>query len=405
MVEHFDPHRGGAEHSAYQHAEQLIARGHEVHVVAQDFAQATAGLPIVRHCLGPIRSKSRQAEAAEQAVRGLPVEVVHDMGGGWSGDVLQSPDGSRIAQWEQMLKTLPPWARPCKRAMQQLLPRYRDFQRLMVRQFGDPSRIVLAISRMCAQDYERYHHVPPERIRVVYHGVDYERFAPRHCQPLRGPVRQRLGVAEDEVLFLFVGHAYRRKGLPTLLRAVERLAAEGSRVRLLVVGGDRHNRVFHISRRQRELTITAGSVDDPLSFYAAADALVLPSYYDPFGLVVLEAAACAMPVVVTRSTGASELLSDGVEGYILDDPADDAALAARLRQLLEPELRQQLGAAARRLALEHSLDRSCEETIDIYREIVARKQHLPSPAGRGQGEGDPRSPLAGKGLRVRGDAN
>ena len=132
--------------------------------------------------------------------------MVHDIGLGWHSHVLQSEDGSRLAQWEQKLLLLPSWQRPWKRAMLRVLPRYRDFRRLMARQFGDPQRIVIAVSQMCARDYQRYHDVPAERIRLVYHGTDNERFSPAHRDRWREEIRDRLGVCEDEVMLLFVGH-------------------------------------------------------------------------------------------------------------------------------------------------------------------------------------------------------
>ena len=167
-----------------------------------------------------------EAQAAEEEIGRLDVDVIHNMGAGWSGHILHSEDGSRLAQWERKLATLPPWLRPCKRAMLEVLPRYRQFRRVMARQFGDPRRIVLAVSRMCARDYQHYHGVSPERIRLIYHGTDNQRFSPDHRRRWRQSVRERLGVADDEVLLLFVGHDYARKGLRTALRAVERLASE-----------------------------------------------------------------------------------------------------------------------------------------------------------------------------------
>ena len=133
--------------------------------------------------------------------------------------------------------------------MLRVLPRYRDFRRLMARQFGDPQRIVIAVSQMCARDYQRYHDVPAERIRLVYHGTDNERFSPAHRDRWREEIRDRLGVCEDEVLLLFVGHDYQRKGLPTAVRAANRLAAEGAPVRLVVVGGKKRRPQARPGRR------------------------------------------------------------------------------------------------------------------------------------------------------------
>ena len=189
---------------------------------------------------------------------------------------------------------------------------------------------------------------------------------------LREPVRDRLGICEDETVFLFVGHDYRRKGLATAVRAIDRLAAEGNLVRLLVVGGKRHNKALPPADRG---TVTmVGASDNTVPYYAAADALVLPTFYDPFGQVVLEAAACGLPVVTTRMAGASELFSEGRDGYVISNPADDRELAACLRRLLDPALRRRMGAAARKLAAARGADRSCDETIAVYHEIAERKR-------------------------------
>jgi UDP-glucose:(heptosyl)LPS alpha-1,3-glucosyltransferase len=264
VIDHFDPRRGGAELWACQHAGQLLARGHEVHLVAQDLSGPAKQLGVVPHCLGPIRSLLGRAAAAEAKLRTLDVDVIHDFGMGWYNDVLQSPDGSRLAQWESMLRLLPPWLRPCKRAMISVLPRYRDFRRLMARQFADAGQIVLAISRMCASDYQRFHGVSPGRIRLVHHGVDCRQFSPEGCGQQRESIRQQLNISPSETAFLFVGHDYRRKGLATAVRAVDRLAEEGRAVRLIVVGKKRRKQLLC---RPRHAALTmAGATDDPLPY-------------------------------------------------------------------------------------------------------------------------------------------
>ena len=378
VIDHLDPRRGGAEQWTFQHAERLLARGHEVHVVAQGVNGPAAQLDIVPHLLGPIRSVLCRAAAAAAALKRLHVDMVHDIGMGWHSHVLQSEDGSRLAQWEQKLLLLPPWQRPWKRAMLQVLPRYRDFRRLMARQFGDPQRIVIAVSQMCARDDQHYHDVPEERIRLVYHGTDNERFSPAHRNRWREKIRDRLGVGNDEVLLLFVGHDYQRKGLSTAVRAANRLAAEGAPVRLVVVGGKKRLRGPRCSGSPAAdsaggTAIHVGAIDDPVPYYAAADVFVLPTFYDPCSLSVSEAAASGLPSVTTRFTGAAELLTEGVDGSVLHDPADDAELAAALRPLLNQDVRQRMGEAARNLALKHTLDHNCNQIVSIYRQIAGRK--------------------------------
>ena len=378
VIDHLDPRRGGAEQWTFQHAERLLARGHEVHVVAQGVNGPATGLNIVPHVFGPIRPVLQRAAAAEEILRGLKVDMVHDIGLGWHSHVLQSEDGSRLAQWEQKLLLLPSWQRPWKRAMLRILPRYRDFRRLMARQFGNPERIVIAVSQMCARDYQHYHDVPAERIRLVYHGTDNQRFSPAHRDRWREEVRDRLGVCEDEVMLLFVGHDYQRKGLSTAVRAANRLAAEGAPVRLVVVGGKKQRRGAPssgspVADPAGGAVINVGAIDDPVPYYAAADVFVLPTFYDPCSLSVSEAAASGLPSVTTRFNGAAELLTEGVDGSVISDPADDAELAGALRPLLDQGVRQRMGDAARKLALNHTLDCNCDQIVSIYQQIAGRK--------------------------------
>ena len=376
VIEHFDPRRGGAEHWTWQFVERLLARRHEVHVVSQQFSAEAGRLPIVAHALERIRGRLRLARTVEAELGRIPLDVVHDMGVGWRCDLFHSHDGSRFAQWERKLLLLPRWARPWKRALIGLLPRYAEFRRLMARQFAESCSLVLALSRMVASDFQHYHGVRPERIRLVYNGVDVRRFSPEHRGKHRRECRGRLGVADGEVLFLFVGHNFRLKGLATAIRAVGRLHAAHQPVRLAVVGGGLIAGHAQLAARCGVLSAVTfvGGVDDPVPYYAAADAFVLPTFYDSCGLGVLEAAASGLPSITTQANGAGELLTDGVDGYVLADPADDQGLADRMQTLLDAPLRDRMGQAARLLALRHTLDQNCDQIEAIYREIVESKR-------------------------------
>jgi UDP-glucose:(heptosyl)LPS alpha-1,3-glucosyltransferase len=372
VIEHFNPQRGGAEQWTYQFTERLLALGHEVHVVAGAFSESTASMPIYRHHLPRTRGRLEFAAAAERKLRGLPLDVIHDMGSGWYCDVFESHDGSRYAQWEQKLRTLP-WAlRPLKRRLTRVLPRYQEFRRLLARQFADPGRVILALSRMVAMDYLHYHGVHPEQIRLIYNGVDTERFSPDHQRQHRESMRRNLGVEDGEVLLLFVGHDFQRKGLATAIRATARLVRSGEPVRMVVVGGRHQWRPMQLARRLgagRAVTF-AGSVFDTVPYYAASDVYVLPTFYDPCSLGVLEAAGSGLPSVTSRFNGAGEMLTDGVNGLLMDDPADDEELAERIRPLLDRERRTDMGRAARHFALEHTLQRNCDEIVAVYRDIA-----------------------------------
>ena len=116
-----------------------------------------------------------------------------------------------------------------------------------------------------------------------------------------------------------------------------------------------------------------GTIADPVPYYSAADVYVLPTFYDPCSLGVLEALASGLTSVTTRFNGAGEMLTQGEDGYLMDDPADDEELAHYLRPLMNRSLREQMGNAARRTALTHTLQQNCDRIVEVYREIASRQ--------------------------------
>ena len=116
------------------------------------------------------------------------------------------------------------------------------------------------------------------------------------------------------------------------------------------------------------------SILNPLDAYAAADIYAQPTYYDPCSLTVLEALACGLPVITTRRNGASELLTHGRDGFILDRPGDLDGLAEAILALCEADLRRDVGAAARALAEGHSTERNYRGILAVYERAADGKR-------------------------------
>ncbi len=376
VIEHFDPRRGGVEQWTAQFAARLIERGHEVHVVARSFSRSVTATRIVPHPVAEAPSRIDFAQAARDILESLDLDVVHDTGYGWYCDVFQPHGGSRLAVAEQNLLLLPKWMRRLKRAISGLLPRYRQFDALTARQFADDGRTVLALSRRVAADFTRFHSIPSERTRLVYNGVDTERFHPDHRREYRHVVRDRLGIGRDELVFLIVAHNFKLKGVPTLLAALSDWRRQERHARLLVVGG-KHARRYRWStwlKGLSPLVTFTGAVDDPVPYYAASDVYVQPTFYDPCSLVVLEALGCGLPVITTRLNGAGELVTEAKEGYLLSDPADAEELLSRMEMFFDADLRRRMGTAARALAEKHSFERNVRQVLAIYEEILAERR-------------------------------
>jgi UDP-glucose:(heptosyl)LPS alpha-1,3-glucosyltransferase len=379
VLDRFEPSRGGRERWTFAFAERLAARGHEVHIVTRRLGEAALRLPAALHRVACERSGLVFAEAARQALVPLALDIIHDMGTGWYCDVFQPHGGTWAAVNDRKLLFLPLWLRWLKRGVDRLLPRQRRFQKLMARQYADRGQVLLALSHSGAADFTRFHGVAPERIRIIYNGVDSERFSPARCAPRRAEARRRLGVEPGTVLALLVAHNFRLKGLAALLGAMARLAAQRLPVRLVVVGGRRLEVWRQRARRLGldEWVTFVGQVDDPLPYYAAADLYVHPTFYDPCSLVVLEAAACGLPVLTSRYNGAAELFREGHEIALISDPADPRELAGAMYGLLDAATRRRLGAAARQVALAHTFERNVDEILAVYAGILRNRAGLP----------------------------
>ena len=224
---------------------------------------------------------------------------------------------------------------------------------------------------MVREHFRTLHGVPEERIRLIPNGVDAGRFSPQHCSGFREPMRRELGCRDNETLFLLVAHNLLLKNAEAAIRALARLTANGTAARLVILGGKRPARFVRLARKLglSERVAFFEAVSDVRLYYAASDVYLHPTWYDPCSLVALEALACGLPVITTRFNGVSEIMTDGVHGFVLGDPADAGALAGKMGELSDPELRARMGEAARRLASEHTFERQTEEFLSLYREV------------------------------------
>ncbi len=202
-----------------------------------------------------------------------------------------------------------------------------------------------------------------DRLVVIPNGVDLERFDPGRRKAVEERIRQSMGQGEGPV-WLLVGNGFQRKGLDTAFRALARSGAADAV--LWVVGTDtpapwlRLADELGVGDRVRFL----GRRSDIEDVYAAADALILPTRYDSFANVCLEAAAAGLAVVTSGANGAARWL--GEAGLVIDDPEDFAGFARALDLLADPMTREQLGASARRRAETQSWSEHVGTLLELY---------------------------------------
>jgi UDP-glucose:(heptosyl)LPS alpha-1,3-glucosyltransferase len=228
-------------------------------------------------------------------------------------------------------------------------------------------KAVICNSRMVRDEIRRYFGVPDDKLHVIYSGVDTRAYHPDLKQH-RVSIRSRHGIPANATLFLFVGSGFERKGVAALLAAMAALPAD---TYLLVVGRDRHISRFHADAENTGLTqrvIFTGAQADVKPYYGAADALVLPTLYDPFPNVALEAMASGLPVITSFKSGAAELIENGRNGFVCD-ALDVTALAEHMRAVT-PERAKALGEQARVTVEPMDLARMSEELLSLYNKLL-----------------------------------
>ena len=205
---------------------------------------------------------------------------------------------------------------------------------------------------------------------MIYNGVNLDRFIVDSHQQKRVSIRKKHMISNEEFLILFVGTDVKRKGLYILLHALDRAFARMYNIRLCVIGKP-HSQSHRVIQQQGLDTrvIFVSSVDDIQHYYAAADCLCLPTWYDPFANVCLEALACGLPVLTTYTNGASELIVDGLNGFIIKEITPGGVRHALLK-ILRYSARTQLSVCARKTAEQHSLESSVRQTEAFFKETA-----------------------------------
>jgi UDP-glucose:(heptosyl)LPS alpha-1,3-glucosyltransferase len=216
-----------------------------------------------------------------------------------------------------------------------------------------------------------------EGVEVIPNGTDLDRFHPKGRSLFFQDTRAALGLRPEELVLLFVGSDFWRKGLDAVLRALTKLDPGLEDVRLLVVGADRRRDRFIAQAEAlglRDQVTFLTHHEAPEKLYAACDLLVLPTRHDPFANVTLECLAAGLPVVTSRVNGAVEAIGDCEAVRVIDDIEDSEALAGAIAALLDSTRAAALRTAARDCALE------CGEGA-----AVQRWETLLSEVGAGRG--------------------
>jgi glycosyltransferase involved in cell wall biosynthesis len=238
--------------------------------------------------------------------------------------------------------------------------------------YSDPGVSLAAVSSRTAGLLKEYFH--RQDVRVIPNGVDTTHFSAAARLARRADARKQRLIRDEDFVLLLIGNDWRVKGLPTVLEAMA--TVYDLPIHLVAVGNDdpksfaAHALRLGLQDRCRWEHTKA----DVLDFYAAADVYISPSREDSFGLPVAEAIACGLPVISSVFAGVADVIHDGIDGFLLQDPHDVQVLTRLIRVLYsEPDLRSRMGAAAARTAVEWTWDRNAEAVWKLLTDLSVRR--------------------------------
>jgi UDP-glucose:(heptosyl)LPS alpha-1,3-glucosyltransferase len=237
------------------------------------------------------------------------------------------------------------------------------------------SRKIIAMSNAVRDDLVKEYNIPEEKISVVYDGVNTKDFSPRNRKTFSGEIRDRLGIDGSAVVVSFVGNPFSRKGVEHIVRALPMINEKNLKV--IITGKDDPSRYKEISEKlgvSDKIIWNIGTSREVNKILGASDIFVFPTVYEPFGLVVTEAMASGVPPVVSKCAGAAELIEDGKEGMLLDNPKDQKEIAGKINYLIDNNLFKKMGNAARAKAEQYTWERTAEDMLAVFEDVIKLKK-------------------------------
>lgn len=363
---------GGAERVSVNLAGKLSAAGHDVHIFTGHTDTVVEGtvLRLIRTVkwLSPLRLLSFQRNV-RNILRKEKFDLVYSLCQVYPVDIYRVGDGihrhwmkvqypGALLRWMKYLTSLV--------HLVMIFLEGKIFQ-------DDNRSFFITNSQLVKDQIIEYFHIPDEKIVVIYNGVDSNIFNPG-VKAYRNEMRREHGIDDEDLVILFVSNNWERKGLATIIEAISK--AGNDKIRLLIVGrgNSRHYISLAVGKKISAEQLTfIGRTGDVDKYYGMSDIFVLPSRYEPFANVCLEAMACGLPVITTRTNGASEIITPERDGFILNDWRDSGGLASIIKDMTVESLRREIGKNAAETAKNYTWQRHLEETSGLFNLISDRK--------------------------------
>ncbi|SFU11465.1 UDP-glucose:(heptosyl)LPS alpha-1,3-glucosyltransferase [Kosakonia arachidis] len=278
-------------------------------------------------------------------------------------DIYRAGDGVHQRWLQQRSRILPNW-----RAKMLMHDRYHRYVMSAEREmYQSPElKAVICNAEMIKREIVEDFAVDAKKIHVIYNSIDSSRFIPAE-NAQRAALRQQYGLPASATVFCFVGSGFERKGLAA---AIESIA--GTPAYLIVIGQDKAEKRYQALAQSlgcKEQIRFMGMQKETLPFYQLSDGLLLPTLYDPFPNVILEAMACGLPVITSDSCGGAEFIEQGSNGFFCD-ALDIGRLREAVMAIPSLEKSNDMGMKARDKVKDSTPGKLSSQLISLYQNIL-----------------------------------
>lgn len=367
---------GGSERYCVNLSRRLQSLGHEVTVIGERIdAELTDEVNFLTVPVNRMTSWTHNRSFAENAGKIATAErfdLVYGLGRAHGLDAVRVTERLQ-SHWLNVK-----YRHPVNRFLQRCNPRHRTLIGLERSMYNSRNvRRIVTQSRLDRELVQRYYGIPDDKIRTVYNGVDTSVFNPE-VRNACGDVREEVGIPDDAPLLVFASMDFEGKGLGSILKAMRQCRHQDLWLAVLGTGPERKFRRIANECGVGRRVVFAGRRSDIQRFYGTGDLFLLPSAYEPFPNVNLEAMACGLPPLTTSTTGVADVVEEGKNGWLISDvnAVDEMVECLNNHFSLTAGDRQAMADACWETAREMTVEKNTKETLAVFEEVLREKSRV-----------------------------
>lgn len=373
-IQKLDKKLGGAERFSINLIKALLQRGHKISVACYSWDKKYEELgidfiriPKARLFHDPWEEYARELRKALDNAEQKP-DVVCGLTQTYPQDVHRFAGGI-YAYWL-------PKKYPRTWFFQKFMPRNRRIL-AFEKKLYDPKNLgyAVAISEMDKRLLQKYYDFPEERIVTIYNGIDQEEFHDRGRAEAREKLTKANAVDPKTRIVLFSANNYKRKGLPEAVEALLK-TKDPSKFTLVVIGKPDKGLRSALKRKigDKFKTVWLSRVDDPAEYYRGSDIMLFPTHYDSFANVTAEAMLCGLPLITTKDAGGAEMVTENVNGFVVDDSSKVDEMAKALDFLLKEDNLQKFSQNAPNTAKGLTIELCAQNFEALFQKVISFKK-------------------------------